>query len=158
MKCFYTEEIEINEENVEALLAAASFLEFPFLSERCFEFLARPGLVNKSNCLGFWALAHSYELKDLTELAFPFVLRHFLEIVQYNDFQRLICVVLKELLENDALQVHSEEDVFNAIIDWVEFDSINRKANFPVLIRCVRLHLLPSTVSPINLCVSSLIF
>lgn len=149
MKCFYTGQIEVNEQNVEALLAAASFLLFPYLEEKCTEFLAGRGILNKLNCVGFWALARSYDFKDLGELTVTFVLRHFLEIVQYDDFQRLICAVLKELVEHDALQVDSEEDVFNAVIKWVQFDSINRKPDFLALVACVRLHLLPSTVSPI---------
>lgn len=147
VKCFYTGNIEISVENVEALLAAASFLLFPYLQEKCTEFLGRPGIVNIVNCVGIWAIARLYEYEDLKELTFPFILRHFREIVACEEFLRLKKSDLKELLENNELQVGSEEDVFNAIVDWAQFDLAERKTEFPDLVRCARLHLLPSAVS-----------
>lgn len=52
-----------------------------------------------------------------------------------------------ELLEKDDLAVDSEDEVFNSVAAWVEYDLINRKADFPDLVRCVRLYLLSSEVS-----------
>lgn len=88
VKCFYTGNIEISVENVEALLAAASFLLFPYLQEKCTEFLARPGIVNIVNCVGIWAIARLYEYEDLKELTFPFILRHFREIVACEELKK----------------------------------------------------------------------
>lgn len=147
VKCFYTGQIDINEENVEALLAAASFLLFPYLEEKCTEYLAQLGQVNESNCLGIWALARSYAFEDLKEIAFPYVLDNFPEVVKTDDFHRLNKVDLMELLANDYLAVDSEEEVFNAVDDWVLFDAATRKIEFPNLLASVRLHLLSSSVS-----------
>lgn len=147
VKCFYTGEIDINEQNVEALLAAASFLLFPHLEEKCTDFLRKPELVNELNCLEIWALARRYAFNDLTDIAFPFVLDNFSDLVESENFYRLNKSDLIELLENDELVVDSEEDVFNAVTKWVEFDSSKRKTDFADLVRCVRLHLLSSSVS-----------
>lgn len=150
VKCFYTGEIEIDEKNVEALLVAASFLLFPHLEAKCTDFLRQPDLVNESNCLGIWTLARSYAFEDLKEIAFPFVIDNFAELVGNEDFHGMNKSDLMELLENDELVVDSEEDVFNAVVDWVEFDSAKRKTDFADLVRGVRLHLLSSSVSSIH--------
>lgn len=150
VKCFYTGDIEISEQNIEALLAAASFLLFPYLEEKCTDFLAQPGLVNKSNCFGIWALAKSYAFDDLKEIALPYVLDNFAEVVKSDGFRQLNKSDLMELVENDEIAVDSEKVVFNAIVDWIQFDLNKRKIEFPDIIRGVRLHLLPSPVSPIH--------
>ena len=48
---------------------------------------------------------------------------HFLEICQHEEFLRLSTSQVIDLISRDHLNVRQEEDVYKAVIDWLEFDS-----------------------------------
>lgn len=150
--CCYTGSIEIDTTNVEELLYAASFLLFDHLQKKCTEFLSGPAIINKSNCIGIWAMAVRYNFRDLKEVALSVVNINFMEIARNDEFKLLSAPDLSELLASDDIAVNSEEDVFSALIEWVEYDVANRKTEFPeLLVQYIRVNLLEDTVSIFSL-------
>lgn len=147
VECIYTKKVDVNEENVDSLLAAASFFLFPHLEHKCTEYLALPGILNESNSVGVYDIAIKYAFAPLKESAFAFICDNFLEVIKHDEFLRLSKAGLVELLKIDYIAIDSEEQMFNALVKWVKFDLDQRKLQFPELVRLVRLDSLKRTVS-----------
>lgn len=137
---FYTGNIEINTQNAESLLAAASLLLSPKLERKCTDFFEQPGIIDASNCIGIWAIARKYAFHELKTVASQAIYEQFLEVSKNGEFLRLDDAHLVELLGSDKMNITSEEDVFNAIVDWVQFKVDERKLLFPKIVAAVRIH------------------
>lgn len=145
---FYSGNIDINEGSAEFLLYAASFLLSPHLQQRCTEFIIQSGMIVQQNCVGIWMVAGRYSFQELRVAAAEFVFEHFLAVSKHEEFLRLDENDLMEILDCDTIYVNSEKDVFNALVDWVQFDLAKRKALFSKLaVRAIRVNLLEETVS-----------
>jgi hypothetical protein len=83
-------------------------------------------------------------MQDETE---TYLMNKFQLVTQGKEFQDLKIETLKLILENDEMYVYSEEEVFNAIIRWIEFDEEQRKCNFGALVSLVRVQQIKQTVN-----------
>lgn len=70
-----------------------------------------------------------------------------MEVVNCEEFRQLDRQPLTDLLKSDNLNVDSEEDVFEALTDWVEFKLSGRKSLVPELIGMIRMNRLDQSVS-----------
>lgn len=113
----YTGTIEIREDNVETLLATACLLQLNAVVTACCNFLARQ--LHPSNCL---------------------------QVCKNQEFYQLSSDQLANLLKSDDLNVTSEEDVFNALMSWIQHDAATREKSIPDLLALIRLPLLPPGV------------
>lgn len=140
----YTGEIKINQSNVDNLLVAAQIFHFKQLEQKCSEYYLTPG-----NCLRYLKIVDSdgYDFDTFKEMVKNYAMDHFIEVVRCDEFSHIEGQHLKELLSNDNLNVDSEEDVFEALAEWVEYDLSEREASFPELIRVVRVKHLRKSVS-----------
>lgn len=145
--CCYSGVIQINDDNIEELLAASSFFLFPYMQEKCIEYLARPGVLNVSNSLGVWVMATRYGYQELKAIAAAIIFENFLEVVECDEFLRLNKLEMLEILASNEIAVESEEDVFNALVKWIEFDLKARSIMFADLVRAVRVKRLTFSVS-----------
>ncbi|XP_076805576.1 kelch-like protein 3 [Clavelina lepadiformis] len=138
----YTAQIEVTEENVQALLPAASLLELTFVRESCCCFLQSQ--LHPSNCLGIRQFADIHACSDLFTHARSFTEQHFSDVVRGEEFHNLSCQQVCELINSDQLSVSSEEMVFEAVVGWVRSDIASRSQFMPRLLEHVRLPLMPS--------------
>lgn len=140
----YTGEIQINQSNVDNLLVAAQIFHFKQLEQKCSEYYLTP-----ANCLRYLKIAESdgYDFDTFKEMVKAYALDHFIEVVGCEEFHHIESQHLKELLSNDNLNVDSEEDVFEALAEWVEYDLSERESSFPELIRVIRVKQLRKSVS-----------
>jgi BTB And C-terminal Kelch len=92
-------------------------------------------------------------------IAKEFLLRHFLTEVDLQN-QDVDLKILMSLLKNDMLHVRYEEQIWEAIEDWVKKDQGARKVHFDQLVKCLRVGLVSESflqkkaseiVGPINL-------
>ncbi|KAK6758434.1 hypothetical protein RB195_015950 [Necator americanus] len=129
----------VSEENVQALLVAADFLQLQHVTEKCSEFII-DYILNNENALGigelFSALGHSSRVLEVEK----FVKTNFLSITLTEEFITLPIDKLVELLSRNNLNV-IEEDVFIAAARWIEHCPARVQVAFRVL-SCVRLRLL----------------
>jgi hypothetical protein len=82
-------------------------------------------------------------LDDLYKSARSFTLKNFLSVKEADEFLELSLEMLIDLIVDDDLVVDSEEDVFYAVMKWVEFDPETRGEELPNLLQSVRLEHMP---------------
>ena len=139
----YTGSLVISEENVEKILSTACLFQMPVVIQACSNFLGKQ--LHISNAIGFTLFAEQQNCEDLYEVSLSFTAKNFMEIYQNSDeFLRINVDQLKTLLKNNELNVNSEEDVFKALVKWLN-QSEDRKENIETLLPLVKL----SQLSPV---------
>jgi kelch-like protein 17 (actinfilin) len=136
----YTAKIQVSEDNVQTLLPASSLLQLNSVRNACCEFLTNQ--LHPSNCLGIRSFADAHVCKDLLESSHKYALNHFVDVCQTEEFLLLNVKQIHELISSDDINVKSEEQVFNAVISWINYDKESRKGFIHQLLPHVRLALL----------------
>ena len=143
----YSGRIEITTENVQDLLEGADFFGAEFVQKSCVDFLK--AALDEKVCLDILQLAERYSIEDLRSAAKRYVLDHFREVSQEEEFLDLPLLYMTEILREDQLCValngiiptmaERERFVLETVFRYVEHDLENRKAKVPELLACVRL-------------------
>ncbi|KAL5018240.1 hypothetical protein ScPMuIL_003962 [Solemya velum] len=136
----YTSEIQVTEENVQTLLPAANILQITEVKVACCEFLQSQ--LHPTNCLGIKSFADLHACTDLFTYSQTYIEQHFIEIVQFDEFVSLSAEHICKLISSDRLTVTSEEQVFEAVMTWVQHDMTKRKDHIAQLLENVRLPLM----------------
>ena len=113
----YTGEIPITKHNVQNMLSAANLLEILPVRDACCQFLDKN--MDESNCLGIHCFAEVHSCTELMHKAKKFVLKHFQEIIEGEEFINISEVKLVEIISSDDLEVDKEETVFHACLKWL---------------------------------------
>lgn len=144
LRFFYTGKIRITKDNVPLILPAASIFQLDDLKRACATFLSHQ--LAPCNCLGMRNFAQTYGCGKLEEQAWKHTLLKFAEVSQTEEFLQLALDQVCQLIGCDHLKVSSEEQVFDAILRWVEHRPVQRAQLMPQLLRHIRLPLLPLPV------------
>lgn len=136
----YTGSVELTTANVQQLYAGASMLHLTSLAKSCSNFLEAH--IDFSNCIGVRAFADLYSCSSLERFAFKYICEHFLDVVHSDEFLELNKDGLIDLLKCNALQVYSEDEVFNAVELWISHGYEQRKACASEVLQHVRLPLI----------------
>ncbi|XP_042254555.1 kelch-like protein 2 [Thunnus albacares] len=136
----YTAEIQVTEDNVQALLPAAGLLQLNEVKKACCDFLSSQ--LHPSNCLGIRAFADLHACSQLLAQANSYAEQHFTEVVGSEEFLNLGMEQVSSLIASDKLTIPTEEKVFEAVIAWVNHDKDVRQEHLAHLMEHVRLPLL----------------
>uniref|UniRef100_A0AAQ5ZIA8 BTB domain-containing protein n=1 Tax=Amphiprion ocellaris TaxID=80972 RepID=A0AAQ5ZIA8_AMPOC len=136
----YTAEIQVTEDNVQALLPAAGLLQLNEVKKACCEFLSSQ--LHPSNCLGIRAFADLHACSQLLAQANSYAEQHFPEVVGSEEFLNLGMEQVSSLIASDKLTIPTEEKVFEAVVAWVNHDKDVRQEHLAHLMEHVRLPLL----------------
>lgn len=142
----YTHQITVDMSNVEDLLAAASLFQIVDLVDVCERTFLKA--MDTTNVFKILAFAHQYELNALKQTARTFTLDHFPMIVENEEFRQLEVESVAKYLGNDEIFIDSEEDIFDAIVKWVEHDLKVRKAHYAILLTTIRFSKIKNDVRP----------
>uniref|UniRef100_A0A336MN64 Kelch-like protein diablo n=1 Tax=Culicoides sonorensis TaxID=179676 RepID=A0A336MN64_CULSO len=135
----YTGKVEIDQKNVQELLAAADMLQIVEIVDGCCEFLVRE--LHPSNALGILRFAETHSCDSLIKSAQTFVNSHFPEVALEQELLDIDSNLLIRLIASEALRVDSECQVFNAALRWIKHDIINRRRYVFDILANVRLPL-----------------
>ena len=133
----YTGHVDVTQHNAFDLLKIADFLVIPSLKEVSSKFIIQS--LSSSNCFMAYYLAVNYRCIELQEKARDFIYANFTRVVEHEDFLNLTINEVEEWISSDEIRVRGEEDVFEAIVKWVEQKGSGEREKFFELFRHVRL-------------------
>lgn len=136
----YTGKLEINVDNVQQLLAGASLLNIDRLRTACSRFLQKQ--LDSANCIGIRSFAAMYSCEELEQSASDYLNQHFLSVINYDEFLQLKFDKVINLLNSDKIQVRSEENVYDALENWLYHEFDKRIQYVPEILKCIRFPLL----------------
>lgn len=133
----YTSDLHVCVDNVENLLAAADCLQLTTAKATCAEFLKQHLTV--PNCLEICEFAERHSCVDLECAARSFAHNNFSDVAQTDGFLLVTYESFKKLVTSDFLRIKNEEEVFEAVTNWVKYDLSSRRQHFSGLLSHVRL-------------------
>ena len=136
----YDGQICISTENVQSILVTASIFQIDHLKQACSEFLQKH--LTPHNCLGIKRFAEAHGCRKLFQAALHHGLLHFSKVSNSEEFLKLEVDQVMELLGRDDLKIETEEQIFDAVVRWIEYDSKDRSKYMANLLSLVRLPLL----------------
>jgi predicted protein tyrosine phosphatase len=77
--------------------------------------------------LGIRAFADTHSCRELLRIADRYTQQHFIDVKESEEFLFLPINQLIDIISNDELNMTSEEDVFNAVMQWISYDLQQRK-------------------------------
>ena len=140
LKYIYTGEIELRHDNIRPIISAANYLLITSLKDRCVRFLKK--MLTPTNCLSIENTAEQYDCEWLRTTATTYIKENFLMITTTDEFKDLPVEKLIELLSSDETRVEREEQVFEALMTWINHDLQSRRQFFADLILHVRFPLM----------------
>ncbi|XP_066903473.1 kelch-like protein 5 isoform X2 [Halyomorpha halys] len=136
----YTGGIELKEDSVENILAAAVFLRFGDVIKACTMFLRKQ--LDPNNCIGIAMFAESRNCYELRDAAVSFTEEHFIDVMASQEFLMMPADELAKFLSSDDVNVPSEELIYKGVMAWIEHDLENRSQHLKKLLGLVKLPLL----------------
>ena len=129
----YTRELEITNKSVGPLIKCADELGICEIVHMCCEYLK---CVCVDNAIYFYSIAENYNLADIRDGIYQFILDHFLDVAQTKHFQYVPVERLYKFLSDDGLNVTSEVDVFYVVACWIDFCREERLQLAAQLLQC----------------------
>lgn len=106
--------------------------------EACCAFLERQ--LDPTNAIGIANFAEQHGCQDLHHKANKFIMQHFVQICQEEEFLQLSAIQLVTLVRKDELNVQEERDVYNAVLKWVKYNEEARGSKMEHILHAVRCH------------------
>ena len=137
---FYTGIIDISNENVLKILAAADYLQLDEVKDFCSEFLQQ--VITADSCANILAASKLYRLDSVEKDASRFIVDHFDAIADkcyvfnHNDFVALIAK-----LDRDKTK---ETFIYQVLVEWVKYNEEERRNDFPSLLKLIQFEKLPT--------------
>ncbi|KAL4239391.1 hypothetical protein ACF0H5_000208 [Mactra antiquata] len=136
----YTSDILINRQNVQALLSAANLLEILPVKEACGEYLEQN--MDEANCIGIHCFAETHACTELQKKSKTFILKNFPSVSLQEEYLQLTKDKLIEFIQDEELNAETEEQVYKAVVRWLDYDTEGRKQDFERVLEHVRLPLM----------------
>ncbi|KAK3089299.1 hypothetical protein FSP39_002479 [Pinctada imbricata] len=132
LEFLYTGAIDISEGNCQDVLAAANMLGISDLVSICSKFLKLQ--LDAENCLGIYRFADAYSCEKLKADAEKFINKNFPKVSYQEEFLELPQELVSEILLSENLFIKSEQEVFQAAMNWLLFDpAIRRREIYKIL-------------------------
>ena len=132
----YTSRINITQTNVYSLFEAAELLQFPGVRNACFRFFKNQ--MNKSNCIRTWLFAESHNCTELINASLKYIECNFLDIARGKEFLSVEPETVLQISDLEDLAISCEEQVYEAVVGWLNHDPEVRKQYTLMLFKSVR--------------------
>ncbi|XP_002739313.1 kelch repeat and BTB domain-containing protein 8-like [Saccoglossus kowalevskii] len=137
LKYVYTSHVDVDGDNVQALLHAASVFQMPMLARVCTAFLKSQ--LGRLDCFKILQLADVYSILYLKDIANSFILHNFCDVSKSDDFLQLNRDALIGYLKDDDVIVENEEILCTSLLRWVEFNLEDREEAIIELMKLVKI-------------------
>ena len=137
----YSAEIDINDDNVQDILAAANRFQIPSVFTVCVNYLQKK--LNKKSCLAIYRLGLMLNCARLAMAARDYIADRFETIAKDEDFLELAPPELFAIIGADALNVEKEEIVYETVMRWIRKDKDKRVKSLEEAFEYIRFRLLP---------------
>uniref|UniRef100_A0AAY4E0J8 BTB domain-containing protein n=1 Tax=Denticeps clupeoides TaxID=299321 RepID=A0AAY4E0J8_9TELE len=137
----YSAEIDLNDDNVQAIFAVANRFQIPSVFTVCVNYLQKK--LSVANSLAVFRLGLVLSCPRLAVAARDFIADHFDSLSKDEEFQQLAAHELFAIIGADALNVEHEEQVFEALMSWVRTDKEKRSKVLNEAFNCIRFRLMP---------------
>ena len=137
LEFIYTGTVEVTQENVEDLIAAANYLLIPGLKTVSGRFLEEK--MSESNCVSTFYFAEKYQCNELITNTTKFIHANFASVAEMDEFLNLEAKEVEKWISSDEISVAAEADVFKIVLKWIEQNDSERKQSFEKLFDHVRL-------------------
>ena len=121
----YTNCIELNMENVFEVIEAAHYMDLPYVKECCTTYVGNE--VNAENWLSLLAYGKRYGYDDLIKNVDEYLSAQFNNVVTGSSFAEYDVDELKHLIGLQSKSVDSEEKVYEAVIRWINHNTVERQ-------------------------------
>ncbi|XP_016954612.1 kelch-like protein 26 isoform X1 [Drosophila biarmipes] len=112
----YTSTLELNYDNIEEILAAATHVQVREVIERCTLFLGTK--IEMENCLAIAGMADIYGIMDLSERAHRYICAHFEEFATTSDFREMKVDQLRFILASNYPIDVAEQDLVRLVCSY----------------------------------------
>ncbi|XP_050336113.1 kelch-like protein 5 isoform X2 [Bactrocera neohumeralis] len=133
----YTGEALITVNNVAAMLNAAIVLQLDDAITSSVDYLITH--IDEYTLQAAYALERKTKCEVLRQKIIEYETQNFMEISRSDDFLNFDVEKLQRILVSDNLNITREEDAFDAIQRWYNYDVPARQEQLPLLIACLRL-------------------
>ncbi|XP_053734047.1 kelch-like protein 41a [Synchiropus splendidus] len=137
----YSAEIDINDGNVQDIMAVASRFQIPSVFTVCVNFLQKT--LSMRTCLGIYRLGLVINCPRLAMAARDYIADRFEMVAKDPEFLELEPHELFAIIGADALNVEKEEVVFESLMRWIKKDKQKRLKSLGEAFECIRFRLLP---------------
>ncbi|XP_036363984.1 kelch-like protein 8 [Octopus sinensis] len=137
----YTSKVTLTVDNVQQLLYASSILQMETVAQACCKFMQNH--LHPTNCVGVRNFAEQHGCTELVKVTDEYILEHFLEVVDQEEFCNMPYKVIDIIVSSPNLNVPSEIRVYEGVMKWVKQDLMKRRCYLPKLLAHVKLPLIP---------------
>ncbi|XP_061181004.1 kelch-like protein 24 [Saccostrea echinata] len=125
LEYIYTGQSSVKNSNVYHLLSCSSMLQIKGLQSICSEFLRKS--LSHNNCIGIWKMATGHGLPELQEDSWNTIQQKFPEVSKCEEFLHVTKDELILIIGCKDLFTSKEEDVCDAVLQWVRGDKARKK-------------------------------
>ncbi|XP_039961143.1 kelch-like protein 17 [Bactrocera tryoni] len=133
----YTGQTLFTVSNVSAMLKAAIVLKLDDVITSCVDYLIAH--INKFTLQAAYALERESRCEHLMQKIIEYETQNFVEISKSDEFLNFDFEKMQRILESVNLNITREEDAFDAINRWFNYNVPARQEQLPLLIACLRL-------------------
>ncbi|CAG9855787.1 unnamed protein product [Phyllotreta striolata] len=134
----YTGSCGVTKTNVKDLLKYADQYQILDVVQLCCNFLMTE--LSPANCLEILKFASQYFCKELIDKGKLYIRHNFSRLLKDSyEFYNIPAHHLEEILQDDELNIKSEETVLDAVKIWISYSPVKRKIHLFNLIKCIRL-------------------
>ncbi|KAM6934340.1 kelch-like protein 41a [Xenentodon cancila] len=137
----YSAEIDINDNNVQDILALANRFQIPSVFTVCVNYLQKK--LTMKSCLAIYRLGLMLNCPRLAMAARDYIADRFETIAKDADFLELAPPEFFAIIGADALNVEKEEVVFECLMRWIRKDKDKRAKSLEEAFDYIRFRLLP---------------
>ncbi|XP_055349056.1 kelch-like protein 41 [Paramacrobiotus metropolitanus] len=132
----YTMDLRLSDDNVVPILIWAQFLQMIPVARMCWKYVKERLCL--SNCLVVHALGFHHHNPRLASAALHFINPQFLSLSHCQEFLQMDAQQLAALIASDKVEVFNEDQVWEAVLRWLNYDRAGRMAHLAAILQNVR--------------------